>query len=130
MNKSFSAQQERLHSEILPFLCDALNSFDIRAVEGEFGSMRTTSGKFVHGLYAQGSPLPAQRFLRLHVECRFFMAGTALWEGGVGCAILLADEGLDEIYFADGLLDIPRRVSFEEALDILVERHIALGVTA
>lgn len=129
MSALFNVQQ-RLQSEILPFLREALNSFNIRSVEGELAAMRVTGGKVAHGLHANGDPLPVQRFLRLHVECRFIMAGNYLWELGVGCAILLVDANLEEIYLADSLCDTPRRVSFGEAVDTLVERHIALGVVA
>ena len=129
MNKSFF-EQDRLYSEVLPFISGVLDGYDIRAEEGSLTSIRVGGGKFVYGAAAEGYPLPVQRFLRLHIECHHLRGGRFLWQHGIGCAILLVDANLDEVYLAASLNEPPRRVTLGQAIDFLVERHLTLGGAA
>jgi hypothetical protein len=126
MNKSFSSQ-ERLRLEVLPFLGGILNGFYIHAEEGALGSVRVDGGKFIYGVDLQGHPLPVQRFARLNVECQHIGVSQYLRQRGIGCAILLVDANTDEIYLAESLCDMPHSVTLGQAIDILVDRHLALN---
>lgn len=108
----------------------ALAFFGTDIAEAGFSSARTASGEFIYHESLEGYPLPVQRF-------RLFGADPVI--GGevrrhkrmptLGCAHIVATPDGSRVFFAAGPNEPLREVTLADAIDLLIERRQALGVT-
>lgn len=104
--------------------------FGADIIEADFSSARTESGEFIYSEDLRGSPLPTQRFRLFGADpviggevCRHKRMPT------LGCAHIVATPDGRRVFFADGLNEPLREVTLADAIDLLIERRQALGVT-
>lgn len=104
--------------------------FGADIAEAGFSSVRTESGEFVYHESLESNPLPVQRFRLFGADP--VISGKLRRHKNIpmlGCAHIVATADGSRVFVSTEANESLREVALAQAIDILVERRLALGVS-